>query len=326
MLDCKGKKHMKDRISTYTLIGIPEAFVVILLIAGLILALAPWLPAGADFGVFKVPPLPYGSGLQIIGPVVFFVLLLLAFPIWSEGDLRLVSSLFEKQNGEESIVIEVLNSSRSTAYIHKAKIFVEGIYAFIPSMALTAYVHSSHIYGASLPIKDFPYEIELGLSQKVESQDADKFEIRVVQDFSFFDTLITTYGTIIEKLFKKTFRTLSKEDHNAAFSEFKGKLGEEEKSLLKKLNIISMNPWMYPICDIVTHFRLDLVYNINNKQVLKTGEYLYMSRQNAGSEYLQILDHTKALYDKLVATDTVRNRLADRVFTEIRSVLEDDNL
>lgn len=71
MLDRKGKKHMKDRISTYTLIGIPEAFVVILLIAGLILALAPWLPAGADFGVFKVPPLPYGSGLQIIGPVVF---------------------------------------------------------------------------------------------------------------------------------------------------------------------------------------------------------------------------------------------------------------
>lgn len=319
---------MKDRISTYTLIGIPEAFVVILLIAGLILALAPWLPAGADFGVFKVPPLPYSSGLQIIGPVVFFVLLLLAFPIWSEGDLRLVSSRFEEQNGEESIAIEVLNYSRSTAYIHKAKIFVEGIYAFIPSMTLTAYVHSSHIYGASLPIKDFPYEIELSLSQKVESQDADKFEISVAQDFSFFDKLTTTYGTIWEKLLKKNPGgfTLSKEDLNAAFSEFKGELGEEEKSLLKKLNIISMDPGMYYTCDIVTHFRLDLVYNINNKHVLKTGEYLYMSRQNAGSKYLQIFDHTKALYDKLVATDTVRNRLADRVFTEIRSVLEDDNL
>ncbi|MCK4347583.1 MAG: hypothetical protein KAW47_03110 [Thermoplasmatales archaeon] len=320
---------MKDRVSTYTLIGIPEAFVVILLIAGLILALAPWLPAGADFGVFKVPPLPYGSGLQIIGPVVFFVLLLLAFPIWSEGDLRLVSSRFEEQNGEESIVIEVLNSSRSTAYIHKAKIFVEGIYAFLPSTTLTAYVFSSHIYGVSLSIKDFPYEIELSLSQKVESQDADKFEISVSQDFSFFDKLTTIYGTIWDKLIEKTCGgfTLSKEDLNAAISEFKGKLGEEEKSLLKKLNIISMDPGMYYVCDIVTHFRLDLVYNINNnKHVLKTGEYLYMARKNAGSEYLQILDHTKALYDKLVARDTVRNRLADRVFTEIRSVLEDDNL
>jgi hypothetical protein len=71
-----------DKISIITWLGLPEAFISILLSLGLILILSPYL-AGTDFGIFKVPDLNAQSRkiLKWLGPVFLLGLFLLFVPL-----------------------------------------------------------------------------------------------------------------------------------------------------------------------------------------------------------------------------------------------------
>lgn len=73
---------MEDKTSIIKLIGLPEAFAVVLLTLGLILTLAPYF-SGTDFGVFKIPQFtdPARKRLKIIGPIVLLVLIFLSAPM-----------------------------------------------------------------------------------------------------------------------------------------------------------------------------------------------------------------------------------------------------
>ncbi|HST20134.1 MAG TPA: tetratricopeptide repeat protein [Blastocatellia bacterium] len=71
-----------DKTSIIKLLGLPEAFAVVLLILSLIIALAPYLP-GKDFGVIKIPEFTLNTQnrLKVIGPIIFLVSLVLFLPL-----------------------------------------------------------------------------------------------------------------------------------------------------------------------------------------------------------------------------------------------------
>ncbi len=73
---------MEEKINIIKLIGLPDTFAVVLLTFSFILALAPWF-SGADFGLFKIPQFTdvAKKKLKIIGPIVFFALLILFVPM-----------------------------------------------------------------------------------------------------------------------------------------------------------------------------------------------------------------------------------------------------
>ena len=68
-------------VSIFEYLNLPAAFGVALLTFALILTAAPYL-AGADFGIFKIPPItPYGKRrLQIAGPIILVACIFLFIP------------------------------------------------------------------------------------------------------------------------------------------------------------------------------------------------------------------------------------------------------
>ena len=72
----------EDKTSIIKLLGLPEAFAVVLLILSLILALAPYLP-GKDFGIIKIPDFTPNTQnkLKLTGPIIFLVSLMLFLPL-----------------------------------------------------------------------------------------------------------------------------------------------------------------------------------------------------------------------------------------------------
>lgn len=73
---------MEDKISIVKLLGLPEAFAVVLLTFSFVLLLAPYF-SGADFGLFKIPQFTdlARKKLKIIGPIIFLVLFTLFVPV-----------------------------------------------------------------------------------------------------------------------------------------------------------------------------------------------------------------------------------------------------
>jgi tetratricopeptide (TPR) repeat protein len=80
-----------ERLSTYDLLGIPEALGITLSLFLIILALTPYL-GGMDFGVFKVPQIKKRNlriGLKIIGPILIVLSIGPFFKLWPAHDLKL---------------------------------------------------------------------------------------------------------------------------------------------------------------------------------------------------------------------------------------------
>lgn len=83
-----------DKVSFYTVTGLPQTFGVLLLTFAFILLLAPYF-SGADFGLFKIPIFsqPAKKWLRILGPLALLLCALPFLPVFSAGN---------KVRGEES--------------------------------------------------------------------------------------------------------------------------------------------------------------------------------------------------------------------------------
>jgi hypothetical protein len=77
-------RTMKD--SLIKGLGLPDQFGLVLLVAGLVLSMAPYL-AGVDFGIFKIPLFESSirTRLKIIGPVWLAIAVLLHVPLRTSG-------------------------------------------------------------------------------------------------------------------------------------------------------------------------------------------------------------------------------------------------
>lgn len=73
-----------EKVSLFSMSGLPEAFGSALLLFSFILLIAPYF-SGLNFGIFNIPPFSAATRkqLKLIGPVVFTLCVVAFLPIWS---------------------------------------------------------------------------------------------------------------------------------------------------------------------------------------------------------------------------------------------------
>lgn len=102
---------MEDKINIIKLLGLPDAFAVVLLTFSFILMLAPYF-SGADFGLFKIPQFTDSARkkLKIIGPIIFLVLVMLFIPIIPK---RVSASLSNANSGNTDNKQSITNNAQT---------------------------------------------------------------------------------------------------------------------------------------------------------------------------------------------------------------------
>jgi hypothetical protein len=95
---------LEDKTSIVKLLGLPEAFAVVLLTFSFVLLLAPYF-SGADFGLFKIPQFTdlARKKLKIIGPIVFLVSFILFLPVIRHGPRTSVNGNDVTTNGSSNL-------------------------------------------------------------------------------------------------------------------------------------------------------------------------------------------------------------------------------
>ena len=97
-------------MSTYDLLGIPDALGVTLFVLFLALSAAPYFP-GTDVGPVKIPKIENAHRrrqLQIVGPLLLFLSAALFFPVWGGTD---------KAPASYSLEFSDLTLERAVAYL-----------------------------------------------------------------------------------------------------------------------------------------------------------------------------------------------------------------